>query len=98
MPGKSKHGRGKHPHKKKFKQRTAVTGIQQQPAQDIIQSAQTTTRPAPVSARPVSTAKPKAAAAVAPIETADIVSEVKRIAIFTAIIVVVLIVLSFILK
>jgi hypothetical protein len=98
MPGKSKHGRGKHPHKKKFRQRPAVNGISQQPAQTTMQPMQTTTRPAVVSARPVSTAKPKAAASVTPIETADIVSEVKRIGILTAIIVVVLIVLSFVLK
>ncbi|MFA5308080.1 MAG: hypothetical protein WC370_01160 [Dehalococcoidales bacterium] len=92
MPAKSKHGRGKHPHKNKLRQRPAGTGLpQQQVTQDAV-------KPVAAPVRTVSTAGAKAAAPAATIDTSYIVGELKRIGILTAITVVLLIVLTIIFK
>jgi len=95
MPGKSKHGRGKHPHRNKIRQRTEGTGLPQQVAQASAQ-------PAAVPARVSSPQGPKAAAAnstaMAAMEQSHVVGEIKRIAILTGITIVVLIILAIIFK
>lgn len=96
MPGKSKHGKGKHPHykKSKLRQRQAVSGLQQPAAQDVAKP----TVPAAASVSPVPKA-PKAAhsAVSATIQRSYSLAEIKRIGILTGIIIVILIILYFVL-
>lgn len=104
MPGKSKHGRGKHPqHSKrsKIRQRQAVgTGIQQAAATDAQpQAVQSVAQPA-APARPVMATKPKTgpASVAATFDPTYIVSELKRIGILTGIAVVIIIILALVLR
>ena len=97
MPGKSKHGKGKHPHykKSKLRQRQAVSGLQQPVAQDVAKP----TLPAAASVSPVpKTQKATAPSAVsATIQRSYSLAEIKRIGILTGIILVILIILYFVL-
>jgi len=92
MPGKSRHGKGKHPHhskKSKAIQRRQAGVIQQQP------DSATAAPAAPVQPAPVPTA-----AATPKVRTAQypyITSELRRIGILAGIILVILIVLSIVL-
>jgi hypothetical protein len=94
MPGKSKHSRGKHPHRNKIRQHPQGTGIQQQAAQE-------SPKPAAVPARVSSSPGPKAntpATTMTVIEQSYVVGDIKRIGILTGIIIVVLIILAIIFK
>ena len=98
MPGKSKHGRGKHPQhsrKNKIRQQQAMgTDVPQQVAAGVAQ-------PAAAPVRPGVAPKPKAASAATTTVTVDptyIVSELKRIGILTGILIIILIILSLVLK
>jgi hypothetical protein len=101
MPGKSRHGKGKHPRyskKSKIRQRQASAGtpptgagLPQQANASISKSA------APAAATPA----PKASVRPAIVTTAqytDIVGELKRIGILTGIIIVILIILYIVLS
>jgi hypothetical protein len=107
MPGKSKHGRGKH--RGKFRQRPATPGFTQQAAQAATPEAVAAAPAAPAAVspnpspaavtpktRPTAKGAPVAAAAI--VDRSEVISEVKRIALFTAIVVVVLIVLTLAIK
>jgi hypothetical protein len=91
MPGKSRHGKGKHPHhskKSKAIQRRQAGILQPQP--DSVTAMPTAAVQAPV---PTATATPKARTAQYPYIT----SELRRIGILAGIILVILIVLSVVL-
>jgi hypothetical protein len=97
MPGKSRRGKGKHPHyskKSKIRQRQVGAGLPQPTGAGLPQQAAASVpQPAaPVSARPVS----KAAATTATIQY-PIVSELKRIGILTGIIIIILVILYIVL-
>jgi hypothetical protein len=100
MPGKSKHGRGKHPHRNKVRQHVPVAGVPVAASQQ--QSAQASPKPAATPARASSPQGPKAAAAnitaMAAMEQSHVVGEIKRIGVLTGITIVVLIILSIIFK
>jgi hypothetical protein len=100
MPGKSRRGKGKHPHyskKSKIRQRQVGAGLPQPTGAGLPQQAATSVpQPAaPVNARPVS----KAAAPSATTATIQypIVSELKRIGILTGIIIIILVILYIVL-
>ncbi|MGD1118755.1 MAG: hypothetical protein ABR886_04645 [Dehalococcoidales bacterium] len=104
MPAKSKHGRGKHPHRNKVRQQPqmAATG-QPVPAAQPLQAGQTA--PAKPAAAPIARAggspARKAAANVSAIATMDrslIVGELKFIGILTGIVVIVMIILAVIFR
>jgi hypothetical protein len=88
MPGKSKHGRGKHPHhkKSKFKQRLA--------APTVPSAAVETPQPARRVVTPPVPRTPTSPVAPATTQYPYVTGELKRIGILAVIIVVVLIVLS----
>ena len=91
MPGKSRHGKGKHPHhskKSKAIQRRQAGIVQQQP--DSVTAMPAAAVQAPM---PTATATPKARTAHNPY----IISELRRIGILAGIILVILIVLSVVL-
>ena len=93
MPGKSKHGKGKHPHyhrKIKARQRQAGTALPQTIAGNVTKSA------IPVGASALTSPKAAASAAASTIYPRDYtISEIKRIGILTGIIAIILIVLYF---
>lgn len=101
MP-KSKHGRGKHAHRNKIKQRPAGAGLPQQAAQNIPVPAAAGTSTVPVaSAAPKVSKAPRAGSPVAAtvtIERSYVLNEIKRIGILTGIAILVLIILTFALK
>jgi hypothetical protein len=97
MPAKSKHGRGKHPHRNKVRQQpqTAAAGQplpagQTAPAKPMVPAARTSGIPV----------QKKAAAVAAPavIDRSYVVGELKLIGILTSIVVVVMIILAVIFK
>lgn len=94
MPGKSKHGRGKHPHRNKVRQQPQGTGLEQQ-------AGQVSPKLAAVPARVGSPPGTRAAAtitAMAAMEQSHVVGDIKRIGILTGITIVVLIILAIIFK
>jgi hypothetical protein len=102
MPGKSRHGKGKHPHyskKGKIRQHQASSGTPQPAGVSLPQQATANVpKPAaPISASPVPRAATRPEAATIA-HYPDIVSELKRIGILTGIIIVILIVLSIVLS
>jgi hypothetical protein len=99
MPGKSKHGRGKHPHRNKIRHRPQGTG--QPPMQAAQTSAQPPAQPVNAPARVSNTPKAKTAAsmtAMAAMEQSHVVGDLKRIGILTGITIVILIILALIIK
>ena len=93
MPGKSRHGKGKHPHyskKSKIRQRQAGAGLPQQ----AIASVPKTT--APIS--PQTTPKTAPPATTSTVQYPNIINELKRIGILTGIIIIILIILSIVLS
>lgn len=99
MPHKSRHGRGKHPHSRKrskIRQMQAVAGSPPQTTNGIAQpSVPAGVAPTPKSPMPKAAALP---AAAMPAHYEYVNSDLKRIAILTGIIFVILIVLYFILS
>jgi hypothetical protein len=102
MPGKSRHGKGKHPHyskKSKIRQRQVSEGTPQQAGAGMPQPATASIpKPAAPAAAPP---RPKTSVGPATAVTApytDIVGELKRIGILTGIIIIILIVLSIVLS
>jgi len=94
MPGKSRHGKGKHPHhskKSKAKLRHSAMSLQQPIAADTTQPVATTITP-PSSRVPTSPAKPRIA------QYPYITTELRRIGILAGIILVILIVLALVLS
>jgi hypothetical protein len=94
MPGKSRYGKGKHPHhskKSKAKLRHSTMALQQPTAADTPQPVATITSP-PSSRAPTSPAKPRIA------QYPYITTELQRIGILAGIILVILIVLALVLS
>jgi hypothetical protein len=101
MPGKSRHGKGKHPHyskKGKIRQRQVSAGTPQPAGAGLPQPAAASipkpAAPATAPRAPKASVSP-AAAAIA--YSSNVVSELKRIGILTGIIIVILIILSIVL-
>jgi len=94
MPGKSRHGKGKHPHHSKKSK-----AIERQ-AGNLLQQQATAVAPKPAASAEASPA-PKAAAATAAVTTPRypyVAGELKRIGILAGIFIVILIVLSIVLS
>ena len=95
MPGKARHGKGKHPHqskKSKAKQRYGDMAFQQHVSADIPKPATTVSTPSPKSTTPTAPAKSRTA------QYPYITTELRRIGILAGIILVVLIVLALVLS
>ena len=94
MPGKSRHGKGKHPQhskKSKAKQRHGATALQQHVVTDAPTPAATISTP-PSSRAPASSAKTRT------VQYPYITTELRRIGILAGIILVILIVLALVLS
>lgn len=88
MPSKSKHGRGKHRKKSKFKQVRPVAGMPQQAPENLDRADAPVASPPPVKTH---VSKKASAAAALPLHYEFIGGDLKRIGILTGIIVVLLI-------
>ena len=97
MPGKSKHGKGRRNQFRKPRQAQATAPAASSSATTAMSAASVQPEAKPVN-KPVSQAKPQTGKVAAAAEYPYISGELKKIAIITGIIVVIMVILTFVLK